>query len=447
MHNHPDRGRFLQVLAGSLIASLPLAGGCGTGQAERQARREPQKVKVVEVKKSTTPILAFSNGTTRAIEEVIIRARVKGFLEEKHFEEGAMVKVGQLLLVIDEEPFQVRLAQAEAGLGEAEANLRKAEQSKSVEIARAQLALDQASAFLAQVEVNRERSLYARKATPLEEVDRREAQAKRSVAQVDAAKAALEQAITDHDVNIAAAKAVVEKAKADVRNARIELGYCRMTAPISGRIGELRVKLGNLVGPDADSELVDIRRLDPMGFDVRPSSRYLERINRVVAAGTPVGFKVEGERDYGHRGKVVFIDNKIDPATSTVLLKAEVPNPNNELLPGEYIRTRTVVGEYANAITIPERALMESQSGFSVFVVNGEGRVERKNVTLTDTIEGVAVIEEGLSEGQRVIVDGLQLVRQEDQVEVENVEAEEARIETTSPASRPPSTPSSNPAK
>ena len=175
----------------------------------------------------------------------------------------------------------------------AEAALEKAQLSKSPEIAVAQLALDQAQLGLAQIEERRTRSLVARTAASREDLDKAEAERKKWEAQVDADKANLEQSKSDYKVNIASAKGQVEDAKATVRNAELDLGYCRMYAPFDGRIGEALVKVGNLVGPTTPqatdlTALATIQQLDPMGVDILVSSRHLDRATRLLPKGLQV---------------------------------------------------------------------------------------------------------------------------------------------------------------
>ena len=186
-------------------------------------------------------------GTTQAVESVDIRARVKGFLKERHFKEGSDVKKGQLLLTIDEEPFRVQLELAKANLAEAEAALKRAEQSKAREVAQAQLALDQSLLVLARIEETRARNLVQRQAGSREEFDRAEANRKKSEAQIEADRASLEQAKADYETNILAAQAKVDSARSAVRSAEIDLGYCqdvfadrRPDQPGPGRRGEPR---------------------------------------------------------------------------------------------------------------------------------------------------------------------------------------------------------------
>ncbi len=189
----------------SLAAAMMLEGsGCNsTGEPPHEPARP--RVVVVAARQMTVPIVVNPIGTTRALEDVTIRARVKGFLKEKHFQDGGLVKPSQLLLVIDEEPFQLQLDQSQALLAAAEAALKKAESSKGREVAKAQLELDQAQMLLDQVEERRARNLLARNAGSREDYDKADAQLKKTIAQVDADRANLQQAGTDYQINIESA--------------------------------------------------------------------------------------------------------------------------------------------------------------------------------------------------------------------------------------------------
>ena len=250
----------------------------------------------------TVPVLVTPNGTTRALEDVTIRARVRGFLTERHFEEGALVKKGQLLLVIDEEPYKVALRSARARQDEAAAALKKAEESKEREVAAAQVELDRAQLVLAELQERRSRALLNRNAGSREELDKAEADRKKCEAQVEADRASLSQAqVRLRRRRSPSAAAQVEAARAAVRDAELNLGYCRMYAPIDGRIGEAKVKVGNLVGPESAgggtfSELATIQQLDPMGVDIRLSSRYLDRATRLIRQGLAVRLTRPGSR-------------------------------------------------------------------------------------------------------------------------------------------------------
>jgi RND family efflux transporter MFP subunit len=413
-------------MAVAVAASGLALVGCGRQpETTAKAQAPATKVGVVVARRQNVPIIGRPNGTTRALNDVTIRARVKGFLSEKHFQEGSNVKKGELLLVIDEQPFKVKAAQAQAVLDEAEATLKKAMESKSREVSKAQVALDETQLQLDKIEERRERNLLARKAASQEDYDRARAKAEKSAAQVESASASQQQAIADYDINILTAKANIEKARADLDSARIELSYCRMFAPIDGRIGELQVKLGNLVGPAAGSSdttsLVSIQQLDPIGVDLRPASRYLPLITKLLKSGLDVKVSTRGTYLHPYTGKIIFLDNTIDSTTSTVLVKAQVPNPEQTLLPGEYVKVELNVGEYAGVVVVPDQAAVEAQEGSRVLVVDDQNKVRQAVIKPLDVYEGLLAVESGLEPGQKVIVEGTQMVRPGQLVEAEEL--------------------------
>jgi RND family efflux transporter MFP subunit len=375
---------------------------------------------VVEARRMNVPVVGAPIGTTTALQEVSIRARVRGFLKEIDFKEGGDVKKGQLLFVIDEAPFKAKLADAQASLDQAQATLQKARESKAREVAEAQVEVARTMLALSEVEERREQLLYKRNASTIEDVQRKQALRQKDVAQVDAAKASLSQARADYDTAIVAAQADVAGAKARVTDAQIDLSYCRMSSPIDGRVGPAKVKLGNLVGPATGggsgdyTELVVVRQLDPMGVDMNVSSRYLDRITRLIAQGLPIEvFRpgIEGDEVHRFPGKATIIDNTINPTTSTFLVRAAVANPAKTMLPGEYVKVNAKVGEVADAIVVPEQAVVETQAGATVYTVDKEGKAATVPVRASFTHEGLRVIESGLQPGQDVIVEGLQMVR------------------------------------
>ena len=335
--------RVARRIVGGSLAALALLALSGCQKPVAKAAPPAPTVGVVESRRMSVPIEVTPNGTTRALEDVTIRARVRGFLTERHFAEGAPVKKGQLLLVIDEEPYQVALQSAQARQAEAEAALKKAEESKGREVSAAQLELDRAQLLLAQIQERRNRTLVSRNAGSAEDLDKAEADRKRWESQVEADRANLEQAKADYAVGIAAAQAQVSAARAAVRDAELNLGYCRMYAPIDGRIGEARVKVGNLVGPGPDRR----GRLHRPGHDpaARPDGRRHpaqlarprphHRPDRGRAGRPPHPPRPGGRRrSIPTRGVCFFIDNTVDETTSTFLVKAQVPNPGGKLLPG-----------------------------------------------------------------------------------------------------------------
>ena len=408
-------GWFVLALA---VAAAPLTGCSPRAEADRV--RPPVVVTVAPAKSMTVPITAEPNGTTRALQEVSIRARVRGFLKEISFKEGADVKAGQLLFVIDEDSFKAKLAEAVASRAQAEANLKKARDSKAREVATAQLALNMAASALNKIEEVRQTTLLRRAAASQQDVDRAVAIRQRSDAQVDADRASLEQSNADFETNILSTEADAEAARARVDEARIDLSYCRLASPIDGRVGLAKVKLGNLVGPATGgmgsdyTELAVVRQLDPMGVDIQVASRYLGRVAPLVDRGLDVEVYrpgLVGEEARRVRGKATIMDNAIDPTTSTFLIRAEVENPARALLPGEYVKVNAKVGEIKDAVVVPEQAVVETQAGPTVFTVDKRGKVGVVPVKASFVHDGLRVVESGLEPGEDVVIEGLQMIR------------------------------------
>jgi membrane fusion protein (multidrug efflux system) len=411
------KGRLAAYALAAVAAAAAALSMTGCQKPAAVVESPPPIVGVVDSKRMSVPVMVTPNGTTRALEDVTIRARVRGFLNERHFAEGSLVKKGQLLLVIDEEPYKIALQSARAKMAEAEASLEKSEQSKGREVAAAQVELSRAQLALGQVQEHRSQSLLARKAGSAEDLDKAGADRRRWEAQVEADLANHEQSKADYAVGIATAKAQVSAAKAAVREAELNLGYCRMEAPIDGQIGQAKVKVGNLVGPDASgggafSDLATIQQLDPMGVDI--SSRDLDRTRRLIREGLAVRLSrpgSAGEREHPQEGTCDFIDNTIDETTSTFLAKARMPNPNGTLLPGEYVKMRMVVDRLADAVVVPSAAVSETDSGPVVYIVDTKGKVAVQQVEAAQIFEGMRVITKGLDSGVPVIVEGMQGVR------------------------------------
>jgi RND family efflux transporter MFP subunit len=401
-----------------MAAVACFAGLVGCSPRIESTRTPPLPVvAVIEARKQDVPLQVAASGTTRALKEVSIRARVRGFLRKQEFVEGTDVKKGQLLFVIEEDQFKAKLDASEAELAEANASLELAKASKSREVAKAQLDVTVALEQVAKAEVTRVRALEARNAIARQDIDRAVANQQKCAADVGGARASLEQADSDFGINITAAQAKVASALASVAEAKINFGYCRMYAEIDGRIGEAKVTVGNLVGssPGGEAtELATIQQLNPMGVNIQASSRYLERATKVVRDGLSVRVErpgIEGETIHPEPGKIVFIDNSVDSATSTILMKAEIPNSKASLLPGDYVQVRLIIGQMKDVVVVPEQAVMETQGGQVVYVVDQAGKVASVGVKSNYTYERMRVIESGLAAGASVIVEGVQLAR------------------------------------
>jgi len=355
-------------------------------------------------------------GTAQAFEKVELRARVKGFLKQKLFKDGAYVKAGQLLFVIDEEQFQARLEQAEARQAEAQSALRKSENSKMREVAQAQLDLDEAQLSLARLEEARYQHLVAKNASSREDLDRAEATRKKNEAQVASDRANLEQSRADYEANILSAKSALAGARAEVRTAEIDLGYCRISAPIEGRINHREFDVGNFVGDGQSTVLATIVKTDPIHAYVSLSEDDLLRVESMSRLGRQQDYRTEpipiemglgNEQGYPRQGTVDYLDPSIDSGTGTVRIRGVFPNPDGHVSPGLFVRVRMPLDRRENALLVPERAVSSDQAGQYLLVVADEDKVERRPVKLGTTLGTLREVTGQIKPGDRVVVDGL----------------------------------------
>ncbi|HEY1598255.1 MAG TPA: efflux RND transporter periplasmic adaptor subunit [Pirellulales bacterium] len=384
--------------------------GCGEESSLTPSGKAPPVV-VVKAERTAVPIVITTPGMTRSLRDVVIRARVSGFLKEQHFQEGADVHTGDLLVVIDEEPFQLALAQARAELAQAEAQQVRARESKTHELAAAQLRLHQAQFDQAVIEERRQSQSLARGNATRSEFDQAEAARKKAAAQVEADQAQERQTASDHKTGILASDAAVQQATAALHLAEANLAHCRIMAPATGRIGEMHVKLGNLVSADDNTVLVTIQQLDPMGIEFKVPARHLQEVTELARRGLSLRLTLPGDRLYGEQAQVIFVDNTIDEPTSTVLVKAQVANPQEVILPGECVQTSATIGQYQDVVVFPEQAVLHGPGGPSVYVVDQESHIVALPVKPIDTYQGLSVITAGLEAGQSVVVEGTELVQ------------------------------------
>lgn len=410
--------KLAAALLSSILALACLVAGCQSGNT--YAPPPPPRVVVgLPIRRSVLSYLEYT-GTTKAIQTVDLRARVRGFLKQRLFREADEVKSGQLLLVIDEEPFQVNLELARAKRAAANASVKKAEESKDKEVARAQLALSQASFLLARLEETRQKALIRRNASSQEDLDKAEADRKKSEAQVEADRARLEQAQADYLTNLLTAQASVAQAKAEVRSAEIDLGYCKIFAPFDGRISRAFYDVGNLVGDGQASVLATIVKFDPIYAYMSVSETDLLMFRKLVREGKRVDFRKEtipldlglgNENGFPHHGKIDYTDPNVDPGSGTIQARGIFPNPGGVVYPGLFCRVRVPLIERPDALLVPERCLAYDQGGWYVMVVGAENKVQQRYVTPGGSEDGLRVIDEKLSADDLVIIEGLQRAR------------------------------------
>jgi RND family efflux transporter MFP subunit len=404
----PPARRHAAVLwaAGLLMGWL---AGCGEPNAYVEPP-PPEVTVAMPLRKEVTDYFE-ATGTTQPVMSVDIRARVKGFLKERHFKEGATVKKGQLLLVIDDESYRVALEQGKARLAEAEAALKKARESRAREVARAQLVLDESQLRLAHLSENRLRNLLTRGAGTQEEMDQAEATRKKNEAQVDADKAHLDQAEADYKTGILGAEASVGTARQAVRNFEIELSYCRMVSPVDGKIARANYHVGNLVGDGQASVLATIVTTDPIYAYTTVSEHDLLRFRRDSGgdSGTsaPMEMALAGETGFPHQGRIDYQDPGLDPGTGTAQVRGVFPNSDGAILPGLFVRLRVPAGGPKKALLVPERALGTDQSGQYLLVVGKDDVVEYRPVKAGALLGELRVVEGKIGPGDRVVVEGL----------------------------------------
>jgi membrane fusion protein, multidrug efflux system len=361
-------GERTRVGIAAVIGTGLLAGACAEEQAA--VAPPPPEVLVADVIQRDVPVYLELVGQTQGYQDVEIRARVEGYLTNVAFQEGSLVRKGDLLYEIDRLPLEAILAEARANQATAEAQLAKANN-----------------------DVARYTPLVAKQAVSQRELD-------------DA------RALQD------AARAQVEAAKAAVEKATLDLGYTRITAPISGLIGTALVKSGNLVGRGESTLLTTISQIDPALFRVGVTEAdYLRVARRVLEGGQKAGQQANIQLTladgtvYPHPGKVHVIDRAVDPTTATLGIQLQYPNPDLLLRPGQYGRARLLLDTRVGALLVPQRAVQELQNLYSVAVVDGGGKVAFRNVQVGPRVESLWVIEEGLTASDKVVVEGLQRIQ------------------------------------
>jgi membrane fusion protein (multidrug efflux system) len=413
-----SRWPFGQARVVAIVLACLATIGCQ--ESNVYAPPPPPQVTVARPVQRSIKTYSEFTGTTQAVETVDLRARVKGFLTEVKFEGAQDVKAGDLLFVIDEKPFITRRDAAKAMLDEAESALKKAQDSKSREIAQATLALDTASAELARIEESRQAELLRRNATSKNDYDTARANYDRAVAQVDADKASLDQAKADYQTNVLAAQSKVASAKSDLESAELDLGYCRITAPIDGRITRKLVDKGNLVGDGVATVLATIVQQNPMYAYCTVSEADLLRFREMIHAGTrldfrksviPMDLKLANESDWAHHGRVDYADPGINAGTGTILARGLFPNDDNSLVPGLFVRLRVPFETRDAALLVPEEAISSDPTGKYLLLVDGKHNVSQRRVDAGALIDGMREITSGLSAGDLVVVNGIQRAR------------------------------------
>jgi len=374
--------RSSALLFALLISGL-LVAGCSdktpaAGKAPVSAAREPTKVGVITVQAQAQTLTSALPGRTSAFMSADIRPQINGIVQKRLFTEGATVKAGQALYQIDAAPYQATEAAARAALAKAQAQARTAE-------------------------VNSKRN------AELVRIDAISRQA------YDESLATAQQTASD-----------VAMAQAALATARINLGYTRIVAPISGRTALSNVNAGGLVTANQTGVLTTISQLDPMYIDVTQSSSELLQLKRDLAAGrfeklgegaVRITILLEDGSKYAHSGRLQFAGVTVNPSTGAVTLRAVVPNPDGVLMPGMYVQTLLPTGVSSEALLVPQQAVTRDIAGkANVLVVGPDNKVARRAIEIDRAVGSRWLVSSGLAAGDTVVVDGFQRIKPGDTV-------------------------------
>ena len=409
------------ALAG-LLSLLLLALAACDRSPEVGAAPKPPAVTVVAAAHQRVPVYGHYVGQTEAVQTVEVRARVEGFIERQAAPDGAEVKEGELLFVIDRRPFETALRQAEANVARDTAQLRQAEAAlvqREADVHEAQANLDRDLAQLenARTQEARYRTLLQEGLIAREQYDQLRTNLSALEATVQADRAAIENAkaaLGAARATIENARAVIRAGEAAVETARIQLGYTTIRSPLDGRMGRAEVRVGSLVGRSDSTLLATVSTLDPMYVSFSVSERealsvWRQRPERLDATG--ISLTLPDDSAYPYPGRLDFVDRAVDPRTGTLALRATFPNPDRLLRPGQYVRLRVLLEERPDAVVVPQAAVQESQGSTSLYVVAPDQTVQARTVRMGPRVGTLWVVEEGVAPGENVVVKGLQQVR------------------------------------
>ncbi|MDB5965841.1 MAG: efflux transporter periplasmic adaptor subunit [Polaromonas sp.] len=365
----PHHPVWVAVLMVSFLAACG-KGGDAKGPGGPGGAPPPAEVGVVTVSLGDVGLITELPGRLEASRVAQVRARAAGILQKRLFREGSDVKAGQALFAIDPAPYAAQVASAKAAQARAEANAAQT-------------------------------TALAERYKPLVEAN--------AVSKQEYANAVASQKQAEADVAVA---------RANVQTASINLGYAAVTAPISGRIGRALVTEGALVGQGEATQLAVIQQINPMYVNFTQSAAEVMKLRSAMEGGqfkrasgadaASVRIVLEDGSDYAQPGRLLFSDLTVDATTGQITLRAEVPNPSGQLLPGLYVRVRLEQAQASNAITLPQQAVTRTAQGDTVMVVGDDGKVSPRPVKIGSAKGTQWVVLSGLKTGEKVMVDGFQ---------------------------------------
>jgi membrane fusion protein, multidrug efflux system len=350
-------------------------------------RGEVVPVEMAAATQQDVPIQINAIGNVEPVNTVAVRSQVEGTLMRVAFVPGQEVKKGDLLFTIDPRPLQAALNEAEANLLKAMAAVRQ-----GLDI----VARDEATANNSRVIANRDAKLVEAGVIPREQYDN------------DVAKLRSDEATVRADQSAVANLQAAQKAEqASVENARVQLGYTTIRAPVAGKTGNLAVTQGNLVRANDTTAMVTITTASPIYVTFSVPERDLTRIRQASgAAGLVAQSLIPGDESNPVMGKLSLVDNTVDVTTGTVRLKATFQNDDRRLYPGQFVKVVLTLGTQQQAVVVPSQAVQVGQDKSFVWVVKFDSTVEMRTVKTGDTIDNMTVIENGLKPGEQVVTDG-----------------------------------------
>ncbi|HEY3325166.1 MAG TPA: efflux RND transporter periplasmic adaptor subunit [Planctomycetota bacterium] len=411
------RPRPASLLNASILFAVLTCVGCGKSQSA-QSKKPPPTVTVAAPVRRAVNVYRQYVGQLASPQTVDLRARVDGFIKEINYADGSIVKADTLMFVIDPAPYEVTLQSANAQLQVAEAALLQAKNAKDIEVNRANVAKAEAGLRNSQQKVKDNQVAFSEGAVPREQLDNAIAAERQDAAAVESAKASLTQSEADYQTRAAQAEAQVAVSRAAVATAQLNLGYTRVTAPITGRAGISQVHKGSLVQAAQGTLLATISQTDPVWVYFSISEReefQLHKLHEEKKLGglgeVPAQMVLADGSLYPEAGVISAADRALDPNTGTLTLRADFPNPDQFLRPGNYAKVRILTEKIADALLVPAAAIGTDQAGAFVLVVSADERVERRSVQTGVTEGEMLQITHGLTGPERIITNGQQRAR------------------------------------
>jgi len=367
----------VSLLSLLLAVAVIYSGGC---RKEEKTKTQPVPVvEVMQVEQKNVPIYFEWVGVLDGSINAVIRPQVTGYLVRQNYQEGNLVHKGQILFEIDPRTFQAAVHQAQASLDQAKGTL----------------ALQEANATTAKANLARVRPLADKNAVSKKDLD-------------DAIGRDL-----GATASVAAAKAGVAVAAANLEKAQLDLSFTQITSPVDGIAGIAKTQLGNLVSPSMQDELTSVSDVDPIKVFVNISEReYLRnRESRDIGEQLPLQLILSDGSIYPHEGTLALAERQIDPTTGTLKVGALFPNNKYLLRPGQYGRVRALLKVRKGALLIPQRSVAELQGVYLVAVVGPDNKVDVRPVQVGERIGSAWLIEKGLQPGEKVVAEGIQKVK------------------------------------